>query len=234
MKKARNVNWDRVVFVLVFAALAAGSVYAVVHIATAPAAALTEDQKAKSDYVLTLFQCMLGLVAIFLPTILAKRFNLVIPRGMTIAYTVFLYCAIYLGEVRSFYYRIPHWDTVLHAFSGGMLGLFGFIFVSVLNKQTNVNVRLSPLFESVFAFCFALSVGAIWEIYEFTLDGLLGLNSQKYMTEAGELLVGRDAVSDTMGDLISDCIAAFAVTFARFVRPHRKRPEPAGPAEGDM
>jgi hypothetical protein len=198
-------------------------VYTVIHIVISPAEASTVDKKVKSDYVLMLFQCILGLVAIFLPTMLARQFNLVIPRAMTIAYTVFLYCAIYLGEVRSFYYRIPHWDTVLHAFSGGMLGLFGFIVVSVLNKQTNVNVKLSPLFESVFAFCFALAVGAIWEVYEFALDGLFGLNSQKSMTETGEQLVGRTAVSDTMKDLITDGVAAFVVTFARFIRPHRNK-----------
>jgi hypothetical protein len=170
-----------------------------------------------------LLQCVLGLVAIFVPTMLTRRFNVVIPRALTIVYTVFLYCAIYLGEVRSFYYRIPHWDIFLHALSSCMLGLFGLIIVSALNKQTNVNVQLSPVFESIFAFCFALSVGAIWEIYEFACDGLFGLNMQKFMNGTGELLVGRAAASDTMEDLITDCLAAFVVTFSRFIRPRKNK-----------
>jgi uncharacterized membrane protein YjdF len=100
-----------------------------------------------------------------------------------------------------------------------MLGAFGFIVVSALNRQSSVSVKLSPLFDSAFAFCFALSAGAIWEIYEFTFDGLLGLNMQKFLLENGEALVGRAAVVDTMKDLITDAISAFAVTFSRFVVP---------------
>jgi hypothetical protein len=160
---------------------------------------------------------------LFLPTILTRRFNVEIPRAMAIAYAVFLYSAIYLGEVQVFYDRIPHWDTILHAFSGGMLGAFGFIVVAVLNRQSSVNIKLSPLFESVFAFCFALSIGVLWEVYEFTIDGALGLNMQRFRLATGEQLIGRAALIDTMKDLITDGIAAFVVTISRFVVPTRRK-----------
>ena len=67
-------------------------------------------------------------------------------------YLVFLYCAIFLGEVRDFYYRVPHWDTILHTFSGIMLGFFGFMVIDILNRDKNTSVNLSPIFVSLFAF----------------------------------------------------------------------------------
>ena len=71
-------------------------------------------QRTKSDYVLMLIQCLLGIVAMIIPNIVVKRKNVQIPSNMYIFYLIFLYCAIFLGEVRSFYYLIPEWDTILH------------------------------------------------------------------------------------------------------------------------
>lgn len=78
---------------------------------------------------------------------------------MMFLYTIFLYCAIYLGEVKSFYYEVPHWDTILHTFSGAMLGALGFLFVTLLNKNEKVQMNLSPLFVVDFSFCFAVTLG---------------------------------------------------------------------------
>ena len=89
-----------------------------------------------------------------------------------------------------------------------MLGALGFILVSWLNDSEQVRVSLSPAFVALFAFCFALSCGALWEIYEYTFDGLLGLNMQKFITASGETLVGHAALRDTMKDIIVDAVAA--------------------------
>ena len=93
-----------------------------------------------------------------------------------------------------------------------MLGALGFILVDLLNKDQKVHVNLSPFFISLFAFCFALAVGALWEIYEFSFDALLGLNMQKHTTETGAALVGTAALADTMKDIIVDALAALAVS----------------------
>ena len=93
-----------------------------------------------------------------------------------------------------------------------MLGALGFILVDWLNKDEHVKLSMSPVFVSIFAFSFALAVGALWEIYEFSFDTLLGLNMQKFKDEDGTLLIGAAALRDTMGDLIIDAIAAAAVT----------------------
>ena len=134
-----------------------------------------------------------------------------------ILYTIFLYCAIYLGEVKSFYYNVPHWDTILHTFSGAMLGALGFSFVTLLNKTEEVPMNLSPLFVVIFSFCFAVTLGVVWEIYEFTFDGVLGLNMQKFALESGEALIGRAALVDTMKDLIVDALGAFIMSIIGYI-----------------
>ena len=173
--------------------------------------------RVKGDYTLMLFQCILGFFAMMLPHRLKRKVGLNIPSAMLIAYAVFLYCAIYLGEVRAFYYNVPHWDTVLHMFSGVALGAIGFSIVSLLNVSEPVSFSLSPAFVALFAFCFALALGVIWEIYEFAADFFLGTNMQKYALENGDLLIGKNALLDTMKDLIVDAIGSLAVSIVGYV-----------------
>ena len=169
-------------------------------------------EKVKSDYLLMLTQCFLGLVVMSLPTIITHKLRLMVPNAMCILYYIFLYCAIFLGEIFSFYYLVPHWDLYLHAMSGAMLGSLGFILVDWLNKDEHVKLSMSPVFVSLFAFSFAVAVGVLWEIYEFSFDAALGLNMQKFKNKDGTLLVGSDALKDTMEDLIIDAVSAAAVT----------------------
>ncbi len=201
-------------------------IYSVAMIIKAPSEDVNTLTRQKSDYVLMLLQCSLGLIVLHLPGFLNKRFNVTIPTNTVIAYFIFLYMAIILGEVRSFYYRFEHWDTVLHAFSAGMLGTLGFDVVNVLNKNDAIKLQLSPFFVALFAFCFAISVGVLWEIYEFSFDGLLGLNMQKFRLEDGTDLIGRMALVDTMDDLMIDCIGALITsTIGYFGLVHYKKLE---------
>ena len=199
---------------LLFLTLVFSVIFSLVKFILAPQEIIDGEpyQKVKSDYLLMLTQCLLGLVVMSLPSIITHKLRLMVPNAMCILYYVFLYCAIFLGEIFSFYYLVPHWDLYLHAMSGAMLGSLGFILVDWLNKDEHVKLSMSPVFVSLFAFSFALAVGALWEIYEFTFDAALGLNMQKFKTEDGTLLVGSGALADTMEDLIIDAIAAAAVT----------------------
>ena len=163
-----------------------------------------EGLRVKTDYILMLLQCLLGIVAFFMPNIITRKTKIVIPSNMYIVYVVFLYAAIFLGEIGNFFYRIIHWDTILHICSGAMLGALGFSFVNILNKNEKVHVELAPIFVALFALGFAITLGVLWEIYEFTFDGLLGVNMQKFALEDGTQLVGRAALADTMEDLIVD------------------------------
>lgn len=162
----------------------------------------------ESDYLLMLMQCVLGLVTIHLPSILERKFRFELPSLLYGFYIVFLYCAIFLGEVRSFYYLVPQWDSVCHFCSSMMMGFFGLMVVTILNRDRHLAVSLSPFFVCLFAFCFSVALGAIWEIYEFTADGLFGMNMQKFMLADGTVLTGHAALADTMKDIIVDVLGS--------------------------
>lgn len=213
----KKFNWRKFINRFVFFSLLISAIFLIIRLFLAPAGNDVPYGRVKSDYVLMLVQCILGLFAMTLPGLLSHRFQIEIPSGMLVLYAIFLYGAIFLGEVRSFYYTVPHWDTILHTFSGGMLGALGFSFVTLLNKTDKIPLNLSPLFIAIFAFCFAVTLGVFWEIYEFTFDGVLGLNMQKFALESGEQLMGRAALQDTMKDLIVDCLGAFIMALVGYI-----------------
>ena len=230
MKRKGMMTPQKIVGTILFISLALSVVYAFVHFLQAPDTAPEgmPHAKVKSDYLLMLTQCILGLVVMLLPSLINRRWSVPIPRKIYIAYYVFLFCAIFLGEVFDFYYVIPHWDVILHAFSGSMLSALGFIMVDLLNTNQRVSVELSPFFESVFAFCFALALGAIWEIYEFAGDMILGLNMQKAYLSDGTALIGKKALLDTMEDMIVDAVAAAVVAIIGYRANKRKNAKEGG------
>ncbi len=215
----KKINWHKTISMFVFVSLVLAALSTVVIMCLAP----TEPDPAhphlrlRSDYVLMLLQCVLGIFAMLLPGMINKRLNLEIPSNMMLVYIIFLYCAIYLGEVRSFYYLLPHWDLILHTFSGVMLGALGFSLVTLLNKTEKVPLNLSPVFVAFFAFCFAVMLGLVWEIYEYIADGMLATNMQKFALENGQPLPGRQALSNTMNDLIVDMIGAFVISIIGYI-----------------
>lgn len=217
MKK--NINWQRLLSYFVLITLISTSIFLIFEIKDAPTVADSTEVfvRLKSDYALMLSQCILGIIAMLLPGMLENKLKIAIPSYMLILYTIFLYAAIYLGEVRSFYYSVSNWDNILHTFSGAMIGALGFSIVTLLNKTEKVPMVLSPLFVSLFSFCFAVTLGVIWEFYEFTFDGILGLNMQKFALENGTQLIGRAALTDTMIDLFVDAVGAFIMSVIGYI-----------------
>ena len=216
MKKWFNVKFFMrfIMYTFVFSII-----YITVRIVLAPSVAPVSDItiRVKSDYILMLLQSIFGVFAMLLPGFLMHKVKLSIPTGMLVAYAGFLYCAIYLGEVRNFYYNMPHWDTILHIFSGAAIGALGFSIVALLNKSELTTVSLSPLFVAMFAFGFALALGVLWEIYEFAVDYIFRTNMQKYALENGQALVGQAALMDTMKDLIVDSAGALVMSVVGYV-----------------
>lgn len=212
----------RIIQAILFLTLVGSVIYIIIKLVTAPDISADASVRQKSDYVLMLVQSSGGLIVMFLPAFVNRRFAIQIPSAMQILYFVFLYAAIYLGEVRDFYYRFAFWDDLLHLLSGMMLAVLGFFLVRLLNDSEHRQVALSAGFVAFFAFTFAVASGAIWEIYEFTIDGLLNTNMQKYATESGMQFVGRDALTDTMGDLIMDTIAALFITLIGYISLQRR------------
>lgn len=182
-----------------------------------PDSIIDELGRTSSDYILMLFQCLLGVLVLLYPNMIFRKRKIEIPSNLYLLYVIFLFCAIFLGEVRNFYHVVPYWDTVLHAFSGGMSAALGFSFISLLNDDEKVHLKLTPFFVAFFAFTFALTLGVAWEIYEYLADGALGMNMQKFALMDGTLLIGRSALNDTMEDLIVDGIGAFVISVIGYI-----------------
>lgn len=196
-------------FILPIVFLAAKIIY--------PEFGVDELIRTRSDYVLMLFQCILGILVLLYPNVILKKKRIEIPSNLYLLYVIFLFCAIFLGEVRNFYYIVPYWDTILHAFSGGMIAALGFSFISLLNDEEDTHLKLTPFLVAFFAFTFAVTMGVVWKVYEYSFDGILGLNMQKFALENGELLLGRDALQDTMEDLIVDGIGALIISVIGYI-----------------
>jgi len=140
------------------------------------------------------------------PIALGNRLPVRVPAEMQLVALGFVFAALFLGEVRSYYERIWWWDIALHTSSGLLLGILGFLLVYLLNESRNVDLHMRPRFVALFAFLFAVAVGAIWEIFEFGMDRAFGLQMQKPM------LGDASGLTDTMWDLIVDTLGAFAIS----------------------
>jgi hypothetical protein len=126
----------------------------------------------------------------YLPQLLASQISVRLPLQFQFASTVFLYASIFLGEVGDYYEKFWWWDVVLHAGSAFAFGFVGFLTLYLLYARHKL--AASPFLLSMFAFAFGLAIGAIWEIFEFSMDQIFGLNMQ------------RNGLRDTMWDLIVD------------------------------
>ncbi len=140
---------------------------------------------------------VLGLT--LLPLRMSRRFNVFIPPELEVLALIFVFAALFLGEVRGYYVRFWWWDLVLHSASGFLLGIVGFLLVHVLNEKEDLELHMKPRFVALFAFMFALGLGALWEIFEFGMDSIFGYNMQK------------SGLNDTMWDLIVDAVGALVI-----------------------
>ncbi|NQU49738.1 MAG: hypothetical protein HQ519_13890 [Planctomycetes bacterium] len=139
------------------------------------------------------------------PFLLGKRLRVFIPPEFELLAIAFVFATLFLGEVRSYYTRFWWWDIALHTSSGFLLGILGFLLVHVLNEKEELDVHMKPSFVAIFAFVFSIAVGAVWEIFEFTMDSVFGLQMQKPM------FGDPSGLTDTMWDLIVDTVGALVI-----------------------
>jgi uncharacterized membrane protein YjdF len=148
-----------------------------------------------------------GIIGITLiPFFVERRFKVHIPPQFQLMGIGFVFASLFLGEMRGYYTRFWWWDIVLHTSSGLLLGIVGFLLVHVLNEIEKIGMQLKPGFVAFFAFLFAVGLGALWEIFEFSMDTLFGTNMQKPM------LHDPSGLLDTMVDLIVDTVGALVIS----------------------
>lgn len=127
----------------------------------------------------SVYTCLLTLVLLLLPSILERKLGVRLPAGLEITVVVFIFAAEILGEIACFYVTVPFWDKALHTTSGFIYAAVGYSMADVLNRHKKVSFELSPLFLALVAFCFSMTIGALWEIFEFSVDNLFHKDMQK-------------------------------------------------------
>ncbi|MBQ9359512.1 MAG: hypothetical protein IJT96_00580 [Lachnospiraceae bacterium] len=122
--------------------------------------------------------CVLSLILFLLPSFVEDTFRITIPPVFQVIIFGFIFAAEILGEIDHFYVRIHGWDTMLHTMNGFLCAAVGFSLIYLLNRDSK-NVNLSPFYLTLVAFCFSMTVGVVWEFFEFTMDQLFFLDMQK-------------------------------------------------------
>ena len=122
--------------------------------------------------------CLLVLALFFVPTILEETLKIRIPALFEGIIYCFIFAAEILGELGHFYTHIPIWDTMLHTLNGFLFAAVGFSTVDLLNR-TSRHIKLSPLYLTMVAFCFSMTIGVLWEFFECGADIFLGQDMQK-------------------------------------------------------
>mgnify|MGYP002802631180 FL=1 len=126
-----------------------------------------------------MFVCVLSLVLFCVPMLIERSLDIDIPPLMEAIIYCFIFAAEILGEINSFYTIIPGWDTMLHTINGFLVAAVGFSLVDLFNRSERFTFKLSPLFLAIVAFCFSMTVGVLWEFFEFGADQVMGTDMQK-------------------------------------------------------
>lgn len=125
------------------------------------------------------FLCLLTLLLLIIPSFLQVQFRMEFPSALEIIMLLFIFAAEILGEIREFYIIYPLWDSMLHSLNGFLAAAIGFSLVDLLNQSEKAKFKLSPAFMAVVAFCFSMTIGVMWEFFEFGVDQILGFDMQK-------------------------------------------------------
>ena len=125
------------------------------------------------------FLCILTLILFQMPALFERRLNIDLPDTLEIVILLFIYAAEILGEIRAFYVHFPNWDTTLHTLNGFLCAAIGFSLVDMLNREERFSLSLSPAFMALVAFCFSMTIGVLWEFFEFAMDTFFLFDMQK-------------------------------------------------------
>ena len=161
--------------------------------------------------------CFATFLLTFIPRILEKKYKIFFPGEFKIAFVLFTYAGLFLGGVRGYYERFWWWDSFLHLISGITLGFFGFIIIYTFFRSKKIYP--SPFLVLLFSFSFAMSLGVLWEIFEFGMDSAFDLDMQsaRNLEEVYGYYDTRLGVIDTMVDLILNTIGAIISSILGYI-----------------
>lgn len=125
------------------------------------------------------FVCVLVLFLFMLPFFIQKNFGTRLPSTLEIIILLFIFAAEILGELQSYFIQYPYWDTMLHTTNGFLCAAVGFSLIDILNRDAKIKFTLSPVYVALAAFCFSMTIGVLWEFFEFGMDRLFHMDMQK-------------------------------------------------------
>ena len=116
------------------------------------------------------FICVLTLFLFFIPAIIDRRFNIKLPTVLEGTIILFIFAAQILGEIQGFYLKFEHWDTILHTLNGFIMSAIGFAMIDILNQNPRLHFNVAPVFVAFVSFCFSMTIGVLWEFFEYFAD----------------------------------------------------------------
>lgn len=125
------------------------------------------------------YLCVLTLVLLMIPPFIEVNFRIDIPDTLEVVILFFIIAAEILGEIQQFYIRFSNWDTILHTLNGFLAAAIGFSLVDLLNRNDRFKFELSPVFLAIVSFCFSMTIGVLWEFFEWSMDWFFGFDMQK-------------------------------------------------------
>ena len=125
------------------------------------------------------FLCILTLILFTIPTIIDKKLNIALPNALESIILLFIFSAEILGEVQNFYGIFKGWDTMLHTINGFLCAAIGFSLIDILNRSEKFHTKMTPAFVALVAFCFSMTIGVLWEFFEFGMDVTFKTDMQK-------------------------------------------------------
>ena len=183
-------------------------------------------QELLTEHMGFIFWALITFALSFGSDYIEKRERIDIPDILEVIIVIFIFCAVFLSARFNLYYRFFWWDDLLHTFSGLIIGFIGVLVIYRINR--NYSMDISPFFVALFSFTFAVTLGVLWEIFEFSLDTFMGSAHQKWDLPETERIIGKpyqgSGLRDTMSDLIVDSIGALIASVTLFFM-YRNRKE---------
>lgn len=153
----------------------------------------------RGDYFAVLL-CLLTLLLFNIPLAAKRILKVTLSRELKVIILLFIFASEILGEIGSFFTHISWWDTMLHTTNGFLMAAIGFALIDVLNNAPQFHINLSPVFVVFVAFCFSMTIGVLWEFFEFGADQILHTDMQKdrIITEISSVSFDPDGLNNVV------------------------------------
>lgn len=168
--------------------------------------------------IYNVFLCVLSLILFLIPSFVEKHIKIDVPDTMEVIILLFIFSAEILGEISSYYLTFPYWDTMLHTVNGFLCAAIGFALIDILNNSDRFAMKMSPVFVVLSSFCFSMTIGVIWEFFEYFMDVFFHTDMQKdtILPAISSVLLNPDGKNSAV-TVIVDSISIGGVTFPGYL-----------------